>query len=422
MLSILSGTVDVDGSETPTFEVSAESILDQPVIQEESTMVESEMAIVQPTDSLPSTFDPSTKPKLQIEGSESLRQTDMANAGMFAGAAFQSTKIDSRLGQNRRQVAMARGGTPQSEQAVEDALVWLAAHQFADGGWSLHVDHPDCMGKCQHGTQDLDPKRVAATGLALLCFLGAGYTDQEGPYTEQVRKGIYFLTQKIRITSHGGQFTEAHVHSHMYEQGIATLALCEAYQMSRDQSFKNECQEAINYIRYAQHTDGGWDYNPKGPGDLSIACWQIMAMKSAVGAELTVPFDSIKAFDRFLDSQQTDGGAKYGYRVPMAKPSTTAMGLLMRMYRGWSKSDPRLMRGAKYIFEEGPSEYDVYLNYYATQVFFHMEGQYWEEWNPKLRDYLIRTQSQKGTKKGAGSSTADSIPLAVGSTRPPCAA
>ncbi len=171
--------------------------------------------------------------------------------------------------------------------------------------------------------------------------------------------------------------------------------------MSRDQSFKNECQEAINYIRYAQHTDGGWDYNPKGPGDLSIACWQIMAMKSAVGAELTVPFDSIKAFDRFLDSQQTDGGAKYGYRVPMAKPSTTAMGLLMRMYRGWSKSDPRLMRGAKYIFEEGPSEYDVYLNYYATQVFFHMEGQYWEEWNPKLRDYLIRTQSQKGHEKGS---------------------
>ncbi len=171
VLSILSGTVDVDGSETPTFEVSAESILDQPVIQEESTMVESEMAIVQPTDSLPSTFDPSTKPKLQIEGSESLRQTDMANAGMFAGAAFQSTKIDSRLGQNRRQVAMARGGTPQSEQAVEDALVWLAAHQFADGGWSLHVDHPDCMGKCQHGTQDLDPKRVAAT--AWLCSVSS---------------------------------------------------------------------------------------------------------------------------------------------------------------------------------------------------------------------------------------------------------
>ncbi len=51
----------------------------------------------------------------------------------------------------------------------------------------------------------------------------------------------------------------------MYEHGIATLALTEAYQMSNDSSLKDPCQAAINFIVDAQYKrDGGWDYHPGG--------------------------------------------------------------------------------------------------------------------------------------------------------------
>ncbi len=79
--------------------------------------------------------------------------------------------------------------------------------------------------------------------------------------------------------------------------------------------------------------------------DLSIACWQMMAMKSASGSDVAISGKSLKSFDRFLDSQQSEEGAYYGYRGPVRKPGTTAMGLLMRMYRGWGQTDPRLRKG-----------------------------------------------------------------------------
>jgi hypothetical protein len=187
----------------------------------------------------------------------------------------------------------------------------------------------------------------------------------------------------------------------MYEQGIATLALCEAYQMTHDKVLKNACQDAIDFIIAAQHYDGSWGYFPKTPGDLSIVGWQMMSLKSAHGGELEVNSASIRWVDRFLDTQQSEGGAKYGYRGTRPTPSMTSIGILMRLYRGLPRTDPRLIRGAAYIAENGPSPSDLYLDYYATQALFQMESAYWPKWNAKLRDHLVQTQSQVGHETGS---------------------
>jgi hypothetical protein len=38
----------------------------------------------------------------------------------------------------------------------------------------------------------------------------------------------------------------------------------------------------------------------------------------------------------------------------------------------------------------------MYFLYYATQVMHHFAGKEWQEWNKKVRDFLIETQD-KGT-------------------------
>ncbi len=49
----------------------------------------------------------------------------------------------------------------------------------------------------------------------------------------------------------------------------------------------------------------------------------------------------------------------------------------------------------------GPSQNDVYFNYYATQVLHHQHGKDWPEWNKQMRDYLTETQSNQGHESGS---------------------
>ena len=109
-------------------------------------------------------------------------------------------------------------------------------------------------------------------------------------------------------------------------------------------------------------------YRPKEPGDTSVVGWQLMALKSVHMAYLKVPPSCVAGTSKFLDSVQTEYGAKYGYATPGAKHTTTAVGLLCRMYLGWKKDNEALAAGAKYLSDIGPKPTDMYYNYYATQV------------------------------------------------------
>ena len=95
--------------------------------------------------------------------------------------------------------------------------------QQEDGGWSFKLDSRSS----NPGTEE---SRTAATAMALLPFLGAGYTHQDGPYTDVVGKGLYFLQRKAVVTPNGANLQDGT----MYGQGLATIALCEAYAMTGD--------------------------------------------------------------------------------------------------------------------------------------------------------------------------------------------
>ncbi|MBN2579159.1 MAG: terpene cyclase/mutase family protein [Pirellulales bacterium] len=293
------------------------------------------------------------------------------------------------------------GGTPGSERAVALALQWFARHQMPDGGWCFNHDAaPQCQGQCRN-PGSLAKARIAATSLALLPFLGAGQTHKEGKYKPLVKNGLYFLINQIRIGPEGARLDEPET-GFMYSHGLASIVLCEAYALTHDKGLQTPAQGAINFICYAQDpVGGGWRYMPRQKGDTSVVGWQIMALKSAHMAYLNVPPETVKKAYEFLDSVQTDSGANYGYTDPGKGPGTTAIGLLCRMYLGWKKDNPALQRGVEWLCRLGPSEGNMYYNYYATQVLHHWEGPEWKKWNEEMREFLILNQAKLGHEEGS---------------------
>jgi len=288
------------------------------------------------------------------------------------------------------------GGTPKSEAAVERAIRWLAAHQRQDGSWNFNHLCDACQHYCTHPGSEASA--TAATGLALLPFLGAGYTHKEGEFQDVVQRGLDYLKSRGIKISYGNDLRD----SSMYGHALATIALCEAYGMTLDPDLKEAAQGALDYIGYTQDNNtGGWRYNPGEPGDTTVTGWMLMALKSGQMARLNIQSPAIFGAQRFLNSVQNQDGSKYGYQSRKPRPTTTAVGLLSRMYTGWRRDNPGLVQGVAHLNAWGLSQDSLYYDYYATQVLFHWAGPEWETWNRKMREHLISTQEREGHPTGS---------------------
>jgi len=307
------------------------------------------------------------------------------------GGGFEGRKTNARA-----QLVAEQGGSPQSEAAVERGLVWLVNHQYPDGGWRFNHHTAACDKRCRNaGTHE---STTAATALALLPLLGAGHTPREGAHQAAVGRGLAYLHSRMIRTPHGGDLQEGT----MYGQGLATIALCEAFALTGDPQLNAAAQESLDFIAWSQHLGGGWRYFPGQPGDMTVLGWQWMALKSGQMAGLSVPERTLLRAADFLDRVEAEGGASYGYQGPDNPALTpTAIGLLCRMYSGWRRTNPRLIRGVDLLADAGPSYDDMYFNYYATQVLHHAEAPGWDAWNERLRNHLIATQSSRDHEDGS---------------------
>jgi len=100
-----------------------------------------------------------------------------------------------------------------------------------------------CQGDCRNPGKIESP--TAATGLALMAMLGAGYTHQAGPYQEKVQAGLDYLQSKMRVGPRGGNLTiSGGGKANMYAQAIATIALSEAWAMTGDPALEQNSMAA----------------------------------------------------------------------------------------------------------------------------------------------------------------------------------
>jgi len=313
--------------------------------------------------------------------------------------SYSGTGLEGRGSAQARQ-AMVRqgGGSKGSEAAVAAALRWLAKAQTADGGWNF--DHRFAMDPTVRGADHAGTfrkSRNGATAMAVLPFLGAGQTHTNGEYKKTVKGGLSYLMTHMK---RDGSMHEAE--GNMYSHGLAAITICEAYAMTHDKALMAPAQASLNFIMYAQDpVGGGWRYSPRQPGDTSVVGWQLMALKSGHMAYLQVSPNTIRGAIRFLDTVQSRSGANYGYTTPGAGAAQTAVGLLCRMYLGWSQENEALKNGVEWLSAKGPDKANMYYNYYATQVMRQYGGEHWDKWNARIRDFLVNKQDKQGPAKGS---------------------
>lgn len=321
-----------------------------------------------------------------------------------APAALRSGLFSGRDPALRGQIALQQGGTVETEAAVARGLEWLARHQNADGSWSLHAF--DRAPRARRGEDGLGlVSDTAGTAMALLPFLGAGETHQQGKYQYTVRKGLQWL---IRFQDKHGDLRGPGI-GQMYAHGQASIALCEAYAMTNDPWLRGPAQQSIDFITRAQHPAGGWRYQPGMAGDTSVLGWQLMALQSArMHYLLRVPEETLLRAGRFLDSVEAGGGYRgglYGYMPGhSASAAMTAEGLLCRLYLGWPTTHHSVRNGVEYLLREHPPDIrrpNMYYWYYATQVMHHVGGPAFQKWNYLMRPVLLNLQQQHGPNSGS---------------------
>ncbi len=307
---------------------------------------------------------------------------------------------------------------------LADGIRWLVAHQDADGKW-------DADGFMKHdpvGDETAGPGQpehdVGVTGMALLALLGDGHTTRHGRYKENVTRAVKWLREQQDHES--GLFGEPVGHSFIYDHGIATLAMCEAYYYSGSPLLRGTAQRAISYITRARNYRGVWRYDvpPIGLNDSSVTGWMVFALKSAEESGLTIDSqaftDSLSWFDEVTDLAT----GRVGYDAPGTASARitgvnddfptegveamTAVGLLSRFFLGQDpKEEPLMRKHADLLLRSLPewsadgSTNDMYYWYYGTYAMFQMGGQHWKAWNKAMKRAVLDSQRSDGAAKGS---------------------
>ena len=343
-----------------------------------------------------------------------------------------------RLDPNRSALARLAGASDASEEAVERALGWLAAHQDLDGRWdagtarfrdgsaapgedsyTAHCPPGDlCEGECYYWEAD-----TALTGLSLLAFLGAGYTQNGGDYAQVVGRGLDFLVDSQRAD---GDLRGKSRAVGMYCHAMATLALSEAYALTGDPKLRGPVERAVGFLAESQYpglmgwryapsseierspsSDGrGWDYDPHPPvGDTSVLGWVVLVLKSAAEIGVEVPpsaESSARNWLRRVADGPANGLARYQPFRP-ADPVMTAEAWLCRQFLRIGGPGPSSDEASSYLLAHPPSvdDFNIYYWYYGTLAMHQRGGPPWERWNGIVRDGFVRLQRREGHKAGS---------------------
>jgi hypothetical protein len=308
-------------------------------------------------------------------------------------------------GKGHRDALMGSGGgTKASDRAVLAGLDWLARHQFTMGHWSLDFHH-QCRGDKCSGTSTIRADS-AATAMALLPFLGAGQTHKaKGPYQQTINKGLAWL---VAHQSADGNLADG-AENPMYSHGLATITLCEAYGLTKDERVGYAARQAVVFIERAQNPEtGGWRYRgiPAEYSDTSVFGWQIMALKSAQLAGIPVSTSVLANAQKWLKLVATgpyDG--LYCYQPTReATPTMTAVGMLCRQFMRLDPRDQGMSEGKNYLMHNPPGTSltrDCYYWYYATMTMHNFMDADWDIWNRKMRRVLIESQEREGCALGS---------------------
>ncbi len=339
-----------------------------------------------------------------------------------------------RLGGKKNLVARGGGGG-ETEDAVLAALKWLSRHQAADGSWKTQGYIGECKkvakyaqgGTCSPnpGHDDFD---AGNTSLAMLAFLGAGYSHLSKDtydgicFGDVVRKGLQWM---MSHQDPEGCIGSRNAQKYMYNHTIAALALSEAYGLTGSNLFKDQAQKAVDFVIAAQNPGKGWRYSYKsGDNDSSVTGWAVMVLKSAEISALSFPRSGYDGTRAWYDEATDEAYGRVGYThkntgivfIPGQNEhfshhdALAAIAVMARIFMDKNKSDPRVSGGCDLLLRDKPkwdgNAIDFYYWYYASLALFQYDGPSgpkWKAWNENMKDALVKNQNTaaRGCKDGS---------------------
>jgi hypothetical protein len=274
--------------------------------------------------------------------------------------------------------------TRPSRAAIDRGLARLATLQAADGSFG----------------DERAGQSVGITSIACLAFLAEGDLPGRGEYGPQVQKGLDYILKNAQPT---GLIAGDVSQGPMYGHGYAMLFLGEIYGMTGDRRVREALIKAVKLTVSTQNAEGGWRYHPVPfDADISVTITQIMGLRSARNAGLTVPKQTIDRAIVYVRHCQnpSDGGFRYMLNSGGSAFPRSAAGVASLYYAGVYE-DQAIQSGLDYLLRQkantapGTGHY-FYGHYYAVQAMFLAGGQYWAEWYPRVRDEMVRQQLKSG--------------------------
>ena len=331
-------------------------------------------------------------------------------------------------GQRVGVVEQARRSGAEARKAIESATSWLVKHQDAEGKWSAarfmkhdpEGDEGDGAGDARHD--------VRVTGLALLALMADGSTMRSGPHKRAVKRAVIWIKDR----QIDGGFLRASPERDellVVDHAIATLAISEAYQISKYRTLKRYVQRAVDALQKAQNKDKGWGRQPNDEASDPIAtAWALYALRSAKVSKMKVDPERMQSARSFIDKISTPMTGRYGdeWRLgrkqiagnPAPKNSKrrkrsrrhvaafAALGIISRRALAQRPdTHPILLASADQILLQAPrldspAQPSLHDYFFGSLALHEIGGRHWKGWVKQLDKTLFRDQRRKGSVAG----------------------
>ncbi len=289
--------------------------------------------------------------------------------------------------------------TPESRQALERGLNWLAENQGPNGDWE---------------SDDL-----GLIGMGALAFMADGHAPGRGKYGQPLDRAINKILSSPRPS---GLLNVSDPQRDMYNHGLTTFVLGQAHGMTHDTRINQVLDRALKLIAFTQAEDGGWDYRAvrrDNGHDLSLAVMQAKALRSAMDTGIEVAPEVVDlAIGSVREHYSPEGVSRdaseaeqkkypgqftYTRHGGKASLAMAAAGVVCLQEFG-QYDDWRIAKNMEVIHAEiaklkekknennGRLPFDAYTLYYVGQALYQTGGEDWERSYPALRDAVIASQ------------------------------
>jgi hypothetical protein len=284
-----------------------------------------------------------------------------------------------------------------TKSAIDDGLAYLAKSQHVNGSFGTGA---------QHGS-------IAVTSLAGLAFMAGGHQPGRGKYGKEVTRAVEYVIRQEGARGFLQPNPQGQMYGPMYGHGFGTLFLAEIHGMIQNPKLRDEVRgtlkRAVTCIIESQNHEGGWRYQPRPfDADLSVTICQIMALRAARNAGITVPKSVVDNCLKYVRECQDLGTGGFRYQRFVGPPgfARTAAGVVAlnsagKYLENKDADGEAVQKGLDYLkqFQPGNNRgrfdntetriHYFYGHYYAAQAMWLAGGNHWKTWYPAIRNDLV---------------------------------